>query len=93
VLGLPRFFSSDSSFSVADFASSAAVFSESLETARFRILIHHDDDEREFAYDTGAGKALAAAEQHGWTVVSMKHDFATVFPTAQHEDATAAAIR
>ena len=25
-----------------------------LETARFALLLHHDDAEREFAYDTGA---------------------------------------
>ncbi len=50
-----------------------------LETARFALLVHHDDAEREFAYDGGAEKALAAAKEHGWTVVSMKEDFATVF--------------
>jgi hypothetical protein len=33
-----------------------------LTTARFTILIHHDDANREFAYDVGAEKALAAAE-------------------------------
>ena len=45
-----------------------------LETARFSILIHHDDAEREFAYDEGAEKALAEETQPGWTVVSMKDD-------------------
>ena len=50
-----------------------------LETARFALLVHHDDAEREFAYDEGAEKALAAAEANGWTVVSMKEDFRTVF--------------
>ena len=50
-----------------------------LETARFALLVHHDDAEREFAYDEGAEKALAAAKAHGWTVVSMKEDFRTVF--------------
>jgi phosphoserine phosphatase len=57
-----------------------------LETARFSILIHHDDAEREFAYDTGAEKALAEADKRGWTVVSMKHDFATMFEPADRED-------
>ena len=33
-----------------------------LTTARFTLLIRHDDANREFAYDTGAEKALAAAE-------------------------------
>ncbi len=50
-----------------------------LETARFALLVHHDDAEREFAYDQGAEKALAAAEACGWSVVSMKEDFGTVF--------------
>ncbi len=53
-----------------------------LEFARFGLLVHHDDAEREFAYDEGAENALAAAAVHGWTVVSMKDDFATVFAAA-----------
>ena len=32
-----------------------------LETARFALLVHHDDAAREFAYDQGAEQALAAA--------------------------------
>ncbi len=50
-----------------------------LETARFGLLLHHDDADREFAYDEGAEQALAAAHERGWTVVSMKEDFANVF--------------
>jgi phosphoserine phosphatase len=50
-----------------------------LETARFALLLHHDDAEREFAYDEGAERALAAARARRWTVVSMKEDFAMVF--------------
>ena len=42
-------------------------------------LSHLKDPERELAYDEGAEKALAAARAHGWTVVSMKEDFKTVF--------------
>jgi len=53
-----------------------------LTTARFSILIHHDDASREFSYDTGAEKALTSAREYGWTVVSMRNDFATVFDTA-----------
>jgi len=44
-----------------------------------RLLVLHDDAEREFAYTSGAEKALAEAKTSGWTVVSMKDDFATVF--------------
>ena len=51
--------------------------------ASLALLLHHDDADREFAYDTGAEQALSDAAQNGWTVVSMKDDFATVFPTRQ----------
>jgi phosphoserine phosphatase len=43
------------------------------------LLVHHDDGEREFAYDAGAEKALARAATDGWTVVSMRDDWTTVF--------------
>jgi hypothetical protein len=42
-------------------------------------LIAGGNADREFAYDTGAEHALAQAAQRGWTIVSMKNDFATVF--------------
>jgi phosphoserine phosphatase len=50
-----------------------------LEMARFGILVHHDDAEREYSYDAGAEKALVAARGNGWLVVSIKSDFAQVF--------------
>jgi phosphoglycolate phosphatase-like HAD superfamily hydrolase len=50
-----------------------------LESSRFALLIHHDDPDREFAYDDAAEKALAQAGEQGWTVASMKQDFVTVF--------------
>ena len=50
-----------------------------LETARFALLVRHDDGEREFAYDEGAERALEEAAERSWTVVSMKDDFVTVF--------------
>jgi hypothetical protein len=43
------------------------------------LLVHHDDDEREFAYDRGSERALAEAAERGWTVVSMRDDWTTVF--------------
>jgi phosphoserine phosphatase len=47
------------------------------------LLIHHDDDtgRGDVPYDTGADQALAAAQTHGFTTVSVKHDWSTVFPT------------
>jgi phosphoserine phosphatase len=47
-----------------------------------RLLVQHDDAEREFAYTTGTEQALSQAEAEGWTVISIKKDWATVFPTA-----------
>jgi phosphoserine phosphatase len=44
-----------------------------------RLLILHDDAEREFAYTTGAEQALDQAAADGWTVVSVKNDWASVF--------------
>ena len=48
----------------------------------FRLLVLHDDAERDFAYTSGAERALKKADTSGWTVVSMKDDFATVFAAA-----------
>ncbi len=44
-----------------------------------RLLVHHDDGEREFAYDDGAETALERAADRGWTVISMKDDWSQVF--------------
>ena len=43
------------------------------------LLVHHDDHEREYAYDSGAEEALQQAAKEGWCVVSMKNDWKTVF--------------
>ena len=43
------------------------------------LLIHHDDAEREYAYDAASEKALAMATDQDWIVVSMKNDWNTVF--------------
>jgi phosphoserine phosphatase len=44
-----------------------------------RLLVLHDDEEREFSYTAGAEASLQQAEQDGWTVVSIKNDWSTVF--------------
>lgn len=44
-----------------------------------RLLVLHDDPEREFEYTAGAETSLERADAEGWTVVSMKRDWATVF--------------
>ncbi len=52
---------------------------EMLESATFALLINHDDADREFAYTVSAEASLAKAEELGWTVVSMKDDWNTVY--------------
>ena len=47
-----------------------------------RLLALHDDPEREFDYVTGAERAFERAEAQGWTVVSVKRDWATVLDEA-----------
>jgi phosphoserine phosphatase len=44
-----------------------------------RMLVLHDDAQREFAYTAGAEQALEAAAAGGWTVISVKDDWGTVF--------------
>ena len=44
-----------------------------------RMLILHDDAEREFDYVAGAEKSLELAKQYSWTVASIKNDWKSVF--------------
>ena len=44
-----------------------------------RLLLLHDDKDREFEYTGGAERLLQLARDQGWTVVSMKDDWKTVF--------------
>jgi phosphoglycolate phosphatase-like HAD superfamily hydrolase len=48
-------------------------------SAALRLLVLHDDADREFDYTAGAERALEHAAQYGWTVVSVKNDWMTVF--------------
>jgi phosphoglycolate phosphatase-like HAD superfamily hydrolase len=54
-------------------------FTQHQDKRSLRLLVNHDDGEREFAYTSGAEEALKQADESGWTVVSMRDDFATVF--------------
>ncbi|MBV9334994.1 MAG: haloacid dehalogenase-like hydrolase [Solirubrobacterales bacterium] len=44
-----------------------------------RLLVLHDDPEREFDYTAGAEVALERASTEGWTVVSIRRDWNSVF--------------
>jgi hypothetical protein len=53
--------------------------------ARFALFVHHDDAAREFAYDRADklqqfNKGWDEAVAKGWTVVSMKDDWKTIYP-------------
>jgi phosphoglycolate phosphatase-like HAD superfamily hydrolase len=58
---------------------------EMLESAAFALLVKHDDAEREFFYTKGAETSLRKAAELGWTVVSMKDDWTTVFKDGNDE--------
>jgi hypothetical protein len=51
-----------------------------------QLVVHHTDGEREYAYDrdpllgTGTDAVLAAAAEHGWTVVDMAADWSVIYP-------------
>jgi phosphoserine phosphatase len=62
--------------------------------ARLKMLVLHDDAAREYAYgpanglpDTKVGTFSQAlmneAKQKGWVVISIKHDWKTIFPAKQ----------
>lgn len=53
--------------------------------ARFGLIVHHTDAEREWAYDRESSigrldKALGEAKTNGWTVVDMKSDWKVIYP-------------
>jgi phosphoglycolate phosphatase-like HAD superfamily hydrolase len=54
-------------------------FAEQPDRPSLRLLVLHDDPAREFDYLVGAEQAVQLASTRGWTVVSVKDDWATVF--------------
>jgi phosphoglycolate phosphatase-like HAD superfamily hydrolase len=58
------------------------------EGARFGLVVHHTDAEREYAYDRDSSvgrldKALDDAPEKGWVVVDMKNDWKEIFPPGE----------
>jgi phosphoglycolate phosphatase-like HAD superfamily hydrolase len=53
---------------------------------RLMMLVHHDDDQREYAYGakskigTFSDSLMAQAKMKGWNVISMKNDWKRVLP-------------
>ena len=54
-------------------------FTGGVEGPALRLLLLHDDADREFAYTSGSERALDQAARDGWTVVSMRNDWTTIF--------------
>lgn len=75
---IAAFGNSDGDFQMLEWTTSG-------DNVRFGLIVHHDDAEREYAYDrkSQAGKldkALDEAPARGWTVVSMKDDWKVIHP-------------
>lgn len=49
------------------------------ERPALRLLVVHDDGQREFEYMAGAEEVFSVARNNGWTAVSMKDDWRQVF--------------
>ncbi len=61
-------------------------YTNSSEPPSLALLVNHDDDQREYAYESVAGTFESnetiqeTAARLGWTQISMKDDWAIVFP-------------
>ena len=64
-------------------------FSQRPDKPSLRLLILHDDAEREFDYTSGAEQALQRAGAEGWTVVSVKTDWNAVFESRLRPEGSA----
>jgi len=54
-------------------------YSQLSDKPNLQLLVHHDDADREFAYDEEDNASLDAARENGWSVVSMRDDWKRVF--------------
>lgn len=55
---------------------------------RFGLIVHHTDEDREYAYDRQSVvgrlvRGLDEGPKRGWTLVDMKRDWKTIFPAVQ----------
>ncbi len=75
---------------VATFGNSAGdqqmlEYTQAGDGARLMVLVHHDDDKREYAYGakskigTFPDSLMAEAQKRGWIVISMKNDWKRIF--------------
>jgi phosphoserine phosphatase len=75
---IAAFGNSDGDFEMLEYTSAGR-------GARLAMIVHHDDADREYAYDRQShigrlDAALDEARARGWVVVSMKNDWSRIFP-------------
>jgi phosphoglycolate phosphatase-like HAD superfamily hydrolase len=75
---IAAFGNSDGDFEMLEWTTSAP-------GARLGLIVHHDDAEREFAYDRNShigrlARGLDEGPKRGWTIVSMRNDWRSVYP-------------
>jgi phosphoserine phosphatase len=78
---IAAFGNSDGDFQMLEWTTSAP-------GARLGVIVHHDDAEREYAYDRKSpvgrlDRGLDEASARGWTLVSMKNDWKQVYAPAR----------
>jgi len=78
---IAAFGNSDGDFEMLEWVTSAP-------GARLGLVVHHDDASREFAYDRKShvgrlDRGLDEGPQRGWTIVSMKGDWRTIYPAGK----------
>lgn len=78
---IAAFGNSDGDFQMLEWTTSG-------EGARLGVILHHTDAEREWAYDREShvgrlDKGLDEAAAQGWTLISMKDDWAAILPPAK----------
>jgi hypothetical protein len=74
---IAAFGNSDGDFEMLEWTTSAP-------GARLGVIVHHDDAQREFAYDRAAhigklARGLDEGPARGWTIVSVKNDWKQVY--------------
>jgi phosphoserine phosphatase len=75
---IAAFGNSDGDFEMLEWTTSAP-------GARLGLIVHHDDAEREFAYDRQSAvgrldRGLDEGPRRGWTLVSVRNDWRAVYP-------------
>jgi len=78
---IAAFGNSDGDFQMLEWTTSAP-------GVRLGLIVHHDDAEREFAYDRKSAfgkldRGLDEGSKRGWTITRMKNDWRAVYPAVK----------